>query len=71
MDEALRRLLDQPVNPAIVSQRPGPNRKMVKYIEGNTLFLEASRLTAGFGGWYSRLIDVWFVFPPSTWLCPH
>lgn len=70
MDEALRRRLDQPVNPAIVSQRPGPNRKMVNYIEGNTLFLEASRLTAGFGGWYSRLIDVWFVFPPSTLALP-
>jgi hypothetical protein len=70
MDEALRRRLDQPVNPAIVSQRPGPGNKNVRYIEGNTLFLEASRLTAGFGGWSSRLLDVWFGFPPSTLALP-
>tara|TARA_B110000483_G_scaffold182675_1_gene216064 strand:+ start:8381 stop:8602 length:222 start_codon:yes stop_codon:yes gene_type:complete len=58
-EEELRRRLDQPVNPAIVSTRPGPGNRMVKYIAGETVYQEANRLGTD---WSSKVVEI---------LCAH
>lgn len=55
VEEELRRRLDQPVNPSIVSTRPGPGNRRVKFIAGETVFHEASHLATG---WNSRIIEI-------------
>lgn len=54
-EEELRRRLDQPVNPAIVSARPGPGNRMVEYIAGETAFHEANRLRTD---WSSKVREI-------------
>jgi recombination DNA repair RAD52 pathway protein len=54
-EEELRRRLNQPLNPAIVSTRPGPGGHKVKYVAGEVLFHEANRLRTD---WSSKVIEI-------------
>ncbi len=55
VEEELRRRLDQPVNPAIVSTRPGPGNRRVKFIAGETVCQEANRLGLR---WSSKVVKI-------------
>ena len=50
MDEDIAKLLDQPLAPALVSQRKGPGGKMLDYIEGYSAIDQANRIF-GYDGW--------------------
>ena len=50
--------LGQPIDPALVSQRPGRAGRKVSYVEGHVAISEANRVF-GFGGWgYELVADV-------------
>lgn len=50
--------LGQPIEPALVSQRPGRAGRTVSYVEGHVAISEANRVF-GFGGWgYELVADV-------------
>ena len=50
--------LGQPIDPALVSQRPGRAGRTVSYVEGHVAISEANRVF-GFGGWgYELVADV-------------
>ena len=55
---AVTTALGQPIDPALVSQRPGRAGRTVSYIEGHVAITEANRVF-GFGGWgYELVADV-------------
>ena len=55
---AVTAALGQPIDPALVSQRPGRAGRTVYYVEGHVAIAEANRVF-GFGGWgYELVADV-------------
>ena len=57
MDEDIAKLLDQPLDPALVSQRQGPSGKMLDYIEGYSAIDQANRIF-GHDGWSYEVFNV-------------